>query len=216
MDTGNTYTITSLAQQERRAWRTSIFIDGNFWRALDTEIVVELGLHEGQRLSDEELSKLGRALETKKALGRAFNLLSHRSRSTKELSERLARAGFEATVVAEVIEKLQSLNYLDDNDFTDSWLQNRIQTKLYGKHRIKHELKLKGIADDMIDEHLAAHSSDDSEYARAFKLAQGKVGSYEGSDAQKSQQRLGRFLMRRGYSSAIAYRVCKNIFANPD
>ncbi|HCG98264.1 MAG TPA: hypothetical protein DE036_00195, partial [Actinobacteria bacterium] len=100
----------------------------------------------------------------------------------------------------------------DDNDFTNSWLQNRIQTKLYGKHRIKHELKLKGIADDMIDEHLDAHSSDDNEYARAFKLAQGKVGSFEGSDAQRSQRRLSQFLMRRGYSSAIAYRVCKDIF----
>ncbi|MBS3908925.1 MAG: RecX family transcriptional regulator [Actinobacteria bacterium] len=208
-----TYTITSLAQQERRARRTSIFVDGSFWRALDTEIVAELGLREGQRLSDEELSKLGHALETKKALGRAFNLLSHRARSTKELSERLARAGFEAAVVAEVIEKLLSLDYLDDHDFTDSWLQNRIQTKLYGRHRIKHELKLKGIADDMIDERLAAHSSDDSEYARAFKSAQGKVGSYAGADAQKSRQRLGRFLMRRGYSSAIAYRVCRDIFA---
>ncbi|MDI6815854.1 MAG: regulatory protein RecX [Actinomycetota bacterium] len=216
MERQKTYAITALAQQERRAWRTSIFIDGSFWRALDTEIVAELGLREGQRLSDDELSRLGHALETKKALGRAFNLLSHRSRSTKELSERLGRAGFEAAVVAEVVERLQSLDYLDDNDFTNSWLQNRIQTKLYGKNRIKHELKLKGIADDMIDEHLAPHSSDDSEYARAFKLAQGKVGSYESSDAQKSQRRLSRFLMRRGYSAAIAYRVCKNILPNPD
>lgn len=212
MDTGNAYTITSLVQQERRAWRTSIFIDGNFWRAIDTEIVVELGLHEGRRLSDGELSKLGHALETKKALQRAFNLLSHRARSTKELSERLGRAGFEEEVVAEVVEKLRSLGYLDDNEFASLWLRDRINTKLYGKHRIKHELKLKGIADDIIDEHLGAHSSDDSEYGRAFRLAQSKVGSYANSNAHKSQRRLSQFLMRRGYSSAIAYRVCKDIF----
>lgn len=204
-----TYTITSLAQQERRAWRTSIFIDGAFWRALDTEIIAELGLREGQRLSDEELSRLGHALETKKALGRAFNLLSHRSRSTKELSERLSRAGFAEAVVCEVIEKLQSLDYLDDNEFASAWLRDRMDTKLYGKHRIKHELKLKGIADDIIDEHLATRSTDDNEYARAFGLAQGKAGSYAGLDTRKAQQRLSQFLMRRGYSSAIAYRVSK-------
>lgn len=207
-------TITSLEQQQKRQWRTSIFVDGSFWEAIDTEVVVELGLHEGQVLTQDELDELSRELAAKRAMQRALILLAHRARSTQELSERLTRAGFKAHTVAHVVERLRALGYLDDEEFARVWLKDRMHTKLYGKHRVKYELKMKGVPDGIIEEQLEAGTSDESEYERALKLAEEKVRAFKGLEGDKAYRRLSQFLLRRGFSAAIAYDVCRDVFSD--
>jgi len=206
-------TVTALTKQEKKPWRTSIFIDGKFWRGFETETIVELGLYEGQRLAQSELEELDHSLDKRRALNRAVLLLSYRSRSEHEISDRLSKAGFASNIIAEVIDDLKRLDYLNDDAFSKSWMKSRMDAKLYGSRRIKQELKLKGVSDEIIERQLEENTSPEDEYHRAKTLAESKLSSatYKALEKDALFRRLSQFLLRRGYSSSIVYDVCKDI-----
>ncbi|MCL6472493.1 MAG: recombination regulator RecX [Firmicutes bacterium] len=206
--------ITALQQQEKHPWRTSIFLDGRFWKAYDTDIIAELGLHEGQRFTLEELDQLINSLEKRRAVDRAVLLLSYRSRSVHEVSSRLKKAGFAPNIIEEAIGKLKDLGYLNDDNFARAWMNGRMSSNLYGKRRIKQELRLKGVPDEIISSAFEESLSEEDEYARAKELAETKLPSYKGIDKNVIYRRLSQFLLRRGYSSSVVYDVCKDIIRN--
>lgn len=205
------FTVTSLSRQEKRPWRTSIFVNGEFWRAFDTEVVVELQLHEGQKFLEDELHQLDQVLEKRRALNRAVLLLSYRARSIFEIRDKLNKAGFSSPVINETIDELNRLGYLDDGAFAQAWTKSRMNSKLYGPRRIKQELKLKGVPDEVISETLEENNSSEDEYERARELAESKLSSYSDLDKEASFRRLSQFLLRRGYSPSIVYEVCKAV-----
>ncbi|HEY3374139.1 MAG TPA: RecX family transcriptional regulator [Candidatus Aquicultor sp.] len=208
---GRIYTITALEPQEKRAWRTSIFIDGKFWRGYDTEIIAELGLYVGQKLARAELDAINHSLEKRRAINRAVLLLSYRGRSIHEVISRLVKAGFSPELADEAVNELKRLGYLDDDDFAQNWMKSRLGAKLYGPRRIKQELRQKGVADELITEKLEELSTPEDEYDRALKLAQSKLTSYRNLPADVVFRRLSQFLLRRGYSSSVAYDVSKTV-----
>lgn len=212
--TGNVHTITALEPQEKKAWRTSIFIDGKFWRGYDSETVAELGLYEGQKLTDDELENIDHSLERRRAINRAVLLLSYRGRSINEVTGRLTKAGFSADIAAEAVEELKRLGYLDDEDFAQAWTKARIGSKLYGPRRIKQELRQKGVDDEIIDEKLAESSTPEEEFERAMQLAQSKLPSLKGLDRNAAFRRLSQFLLRRGYTPGVVYDVCKQVLSD--
>ncbi|NCO65125.1 MAG: hypothetical protein COW32_10895 [Candidatus Aquicultor secundus] len=204
-------TITALEQQVKRPWRTSIFIDGTFWRAYDTETIVEAGLFKGRQLAPSELENLDFSLEKRRAVNRAVLLLSYRARSEHEVSDRLKTAGFNPDIISEAISELRRLGYLNDEDFARSWTKSRMNSKLYGPKRIKQELRLKGIPDEIIAEKLEENTSPDEEYKLAKRLAETKLPTYKGLDKNASFRRLSQLLLRRGYTASIVYDVCKDV-----
>ncbi|MHB8840469.1 MAG: regulatory protein RecX [Candidatus Aquicultor sp.] len=204
-------TVTALEQQVKRPWRTSIFIDGAFWRAYDTETIIEAGLYRGQQLAPSELETLDFSLEKRRAVNRAVLLLSYRARSEHEVSQRLKTAGFDPEIISDAINELRRLGYLNDDDFAQSWTKSRMTSKLYGPKRIKQELKQKGIADEIIAEKLEETASPDKEYELAKKLAETKVPTYKDLDKNASFRRLSQFLLRRGYTPSTVYDVCKDV-----
>lgn len=206
-------TVTALTKQEKKPWRTSIFIDGKFWRGFETETIVELGLYEGQRLAQSELEELDHSLDKRRALNRAVLLLSYRSRSEHEISDRLSKAGFASNTIAEVIDDLKRLDYLNDDAFSKSWMKSRMDSKLYGSRRIKQELKLKGVPDEIIERQLEENTAPEDEYNRAKTLAETKLSSssYKSLEKDTLFRRLSQFLLRRGYSSSTVYDLCKDV-----
>lgn len=208
------HVITALAKQEKRPWRTSIFVNGRFWRAYNSEIIVELGLHEGQHLTLEELDELVHSLERRRAIDRAILLLSYRSRSIHEMHDRLKKAGFESDIIDEAVAKLKDLGYLDDDAFTQAWAKNRMDSKLYGPKRIKQELHLKGVPDEIISKKLEENGMLENEYERALQLAKSKLPYYKNLNKTQFFRRLSQFLLRRGYASSVVYDVCKKVTNN--
>jgi regulatory protein len=208
------FKITDLAKQKKKPWRTSVFIDGKFWHGFETSAVVELGLHEGQLLSANELEKLECSLEKQHAINRAVLLLSYRPRSIHEVTERLAKAGFEPKTIASAIDDLKRLGYLDDDAFAGSWAKNRIESKFYGTRRIKQELRLKGIPEEIITGKLEEITSPEEEYGHARALAKGKLSSLKELDRDVAYRRLSQFLLRRGYSASTVYDVCRDILGH--
>ena len=86
------------------------------------------------------------------ALQRALRFLGYRPRSEAELRSFLVQRGHSAAITERTLEKLCSLNYLNDETFARNWARSRAETRGYGPKRIEQELRTKGIAQALIRE----------------------------------------------------------------
>ena len=128
------------------------------------------------------------------AMKYALKLLTYRPRSVHELTVRLQKKQFSEEVVAETIARLIDWDYLNDEKFTDAWIQYRILNKPMGAIRLKQELREKGVPKEIINAKLEEAFSVNSEFDIARKLANSKL------NRSKNWPQVARMLIRRGFS----------------
>ncbi len=146
----------------------------------------------------------------KKAKGYALRLLKLRPRSRSELARKMAGKGYGEDVVADVLDGLTALGFLDDAAFAKAWLQYRLN-KPMGFRRIERELVEKGIPRDAIRGHWdeVKESYDELEVVRA--LAKKRTRQYNNIDPLKRRKRVMDYLARRGFQLDVIMKVIKEI-----
>ena len=125
-----------------------------------------------------------------------------------EVRTYLRQKGCEPQVSAEVIAKLRSLNYLDDESFAQVWTRSRLESRGYGPRRVEQELRLKGIDARVIRAAIEQSLQKTSERESARKILIKRFGAAGPQDA-KAQQRAVALLQRRGFSSKVIFDLLK-------
>jgi regulatory protein len=138
----------------------------------------------------------------------ALRYLSYRPRSELEIKNFLRQKGSEPEVIATVIGKLRSLNYLDDLSFAQLWARSRLESRGYGPRRVERELSQKGIDARVIRDTLQQILQQTSEQESARKILTKRFGGANLDDA-KTQRRAVALLQRRGFSSKVIYDLLK-------
>ena len=100
------------------------------------------------------------------------------------------------------MEKLRSLNYLNDETFARNWARSRAETRGYGPRRIERELRTKGIAEALIREVVGASFGQVDERKKAKSLLEKRFKSKQFDDPKMLRRAAG-FLERRGYSGKV-------------
>ena len=142
----------------------------------------------------------------------AVGALSRKMRTVAEL-KRLMRervrtqAGGEQLIEA-VVERLKQQKYLNDTQYATSYSQYRQANEKFGRIRVIHDLKAKGVHSDVIDKTVAAAYSgvNEEKLAREF-LHKKRVKKPRD---QKESARLFRMLVRAGFSSRAIIKVLKS------
>ena len=124
-------------------------------------------------------------------------MLARREHSARELDRKLGISDTGRKVIAEVISQLQREGLQSDRRFTDSYIHSRIE-KGYGPSRIAHELKEKGISEDLIRELLSAMKAD---WPACISRVREKKFGHANPGSFREQARQARFLQYRGFSS---------------
>lgn len=131
---------------------------------------------------------------------KALKFLSYRPRSEKEVRGNLKKKKASDSTIDLIINKLKEQRFLNDNEFTKWWIEQRTIVKPTGLRVIKMELKQKGIGRELVDEVISSlEEVPHDEMAMARDLVQRKISKYRDLDRQKIYQRLGGFLSRRGF-----------------
>lgn len=206
--------ITKIEQQKHHKKLYSIFIDGKYSFHLHRELLVELNIHEGQKIKEKELKDIIKTQQKKEARDYAFLLLSYRDRSRKEIHIRLKRKKIEEDIIQEIIKNLEDLKYIDDYKFATTWINQRLQEKPRGKKLLRQELYLKGVDKKIIDKAIdeAFPSDSDDELALAKGALKKKLPSYKKLDKKTALRRMQNFLLRRGFSYDIIKQVSDDLF----
>lgn len=133
----------------------------------------------------------------------AFQLLRFRSRSVKEIRDRLKQKGFPEEIISQTIDFLERLRYLNDDEFAFNFCRSRLAKPL-GLKRIFFELKQKGVAKEIIEHTLGKIKQGNySEREIVEKIAQDKFKKFKSLDKFKAQRCLYGWLMRRGFNPEV-------------
>ena len=163
----------------------------------------ERPLSEGQPIDLEDYDNWLMVRQYRIALDRAVGYLAARACSTREIEQKLLRAGYRPSTVEMVTYKLQRENLLDDADFARQWVESRQHHKL-GCSRIAQELRRKGISQEEAEDALSV-IDDDDQLSGAVALAEKAAARIKpGEDMRKAASRIAGMLARRGYSWDIA------------
>lgn len=163
----------------------------------------ERPLSEGQPIDLEDYDNWLMVRQYRFALDRAVGYLAARACSTREIEQKLLRAGYRPSTVEMVIYKLQRENLLDDADFARQWVESRQHHKL-GRSHIAQELRRKGISQEEAEDALSV-IDDDDQLSGAVALAEKAAARIKpGEDMRKAASRIAGMLARRGYSWDIA------------
>jgi regulatory protein len=137
------------------------------------------------------------------ARNKAMDLLARREHSAHELRQKLKQRDFDHEEIERSLEVLQQDNLQSDTQFTESYINNRINAGL-GPVKIIHELRQKGVASDLIDEQMSALSADWNTLLEQQRIK--KYGDKIPNDySQKMKQ--ARFLQNRGFSPESVMRL---------
>lgn len=218
--------ITDIVPQKKDKKRVNIFVDQKFAFGVSIEIKFEKKIEIGDQLSDKQIVNLVEGDQVERLFNNSLKLLSYRPRSEREIREHLFRKGklkgigkseFEnlqhENSISKVILKLKKLKQINDKEFAIWWVDQRRKFKIRGAQLIKMELIQKGIDKDIILE-LLDQNEDKSEKELAMKAAQKKIKSYGKLDKYEFKNKMGQYLVRRGFGWNTIKKVVDTLLEN--
>lgn len=205
--------ITKIEPQKRKN-RVNIYVDDDFALGIDEEIMIKYNLKINMEVDNDFMQNILLAEEENKALNYALRLLTYRQRSEKEVYDALRRKGYMDQHIENVISNCKDKNYLNDKDFAKAFINDKTNLNKYGPIRIKHELKLKGVSRNIIDE--VMDYSRDEEYELAMEVANKKINSYKKDSQKDAYRKMSAFLQRRGFSYDVISKVVREILDKID
>jgi len=130
---------------------------------------------------------------------KSLRFLSYRSRSEKEVTDKLLKIKAPEEIVKTIIQKLKDYKFLDDFEFAKMFVRERSLLKNKPARVIKFELKQKGISEEIIEEVLIDSREEEKDLDKAKEIIQRKIARYKGLDRFKKKEKLSHFLASRGF-----------------
>ena len=204
-------TVTKLEAQKRNADRVSVYLDGEF--AFGLPALEAARLHTGQTLSEDEVAALREIDAVARAIDRAVRLLARRPYSRAEIRRNLESKEIAPAVIDNALARLERMGDVDDRAFALYWIENRERFRPRGPRALRYELRQKGIPESMINEVL--DGLDPASSAR--QAAEDKARRLRGLAPEAFRERLGAFLVRRGFEYDVVREVVDQLLAErPD
>lgn len=193
--------------------RCNIYLDGEFAFGIDYLIKEEFHLHKGKSLDEETIQILKDKDNIKKAKNKAYNYLSYRQRTCKEMKKYLESKDFNNHTVENAISQLLSEGYLDDYKFAETFLLEKSALKGYGPYRIKYELLNKGIENNILESVINIYEEDIDKLTR---LVLSKYKNIINEDKEVIYRKVGGFLQRKGHSYDTIKKIINKISSGGD
>jgi regulatory protein len=194
--------ITALQPQTNNQDRINLFVDDQFLLGISALIVLQMGLRVGQELSPDQLEQLHEEEALQQASNRALNFLSFRPRSREEVRRYLRKKETPPELIDAVMQRLDDLNLINDQSFTEFWVESRERSNPKGAQALKNELRMKGVKRELVDE-LVTDEQDEERALRAGRKKAAMLARQSKMDFKTFRARLGPFLQRRGFSYEV-------------
>ncbi len=182
--------ITKLEVQKNDKNRVNLYVDDEFYSGIPAELVYLEHLKTGLEIDEKDLKKIIFENEKSKAMSRVTKYIGSSLKTQKQIRDYLRKKEYSEDTIKFVMSKLVEYNYIDDKKYAQAYVLT--YGKKYGKLKLKSQLKVKGVSEEIIECVLEDNKVDSIESV-ASKYLKNKVMSYEVS------QKLFRFLYSRGY-----------------
>lgn len=132
------------------------------------------------------------------------NSLAAKAQSVSEIERKLAARGVPLDVARAAVDEARRLGYLDDEELAGQ-LARGLLGRGYGRRRAAQTLRRRGLPSELAERALDATYGETDELA----LANEALGARPIAD-DRDRRRAVAFLVRRGFSTAVAWRVVRD------
>ncbi|HET9848087.1 MAG TPA: regulatory protein RecX [Candidatus Dormibacteraeota bacterium] len=142
------------------------------------------------------------------AYAQAVKRLARQPQSRAALGAKLARAGFSTDAIGAALDRAEADGYLNDREYAASLVRRRARSR--GHALIAQELRARGI-DEAAAEPALAQVDPEAELEQALTIGRRLLAQKHPADAEALLSYLAPRLARRGFSSGLAYRICRRL-----
>lgn len=194
----NTNKITKIEIQKRNKKRVNLYINDEYAMAFSTEIAFKYNLKLGQEIDYKNLEAIAEEDNYIKCKGDSLIFIERSYKTEKQVYDKLVSKGYDNKTIEKAINFLIEYKFVDDCRFADLYIEEKLKKE--GRNKIKFSLMQKGISENIIDEKLN-YIDRDMEREALNKIAEKKYKTIvKGEeDKKKIYNKLGRFLMSKGY-----------------
>jgi regulatory protein len=192
-------TITKITEQKRTPTRRNIFLDGRYAFPCSLNVVAKYRLRVGLTLAQEQIDEIQRGEIRQECFDKATDCLSRRLHSRAELEKKLLRQQFPLDIIANVLDKLARLGYIDDERFARTKALSAVEHKHHGRRRAFVELIKSGVKSDVANRALDDVYQQTDPATLARQLIQKQLPRLRRLDPLVARRRLVGLLQRRGF-----------------
>ena len=151
---------------------------------------------EDSELEEKTYQSIRKEIILKRAKLRAMHLLNDMGRTESQLRTKLLRNDYPSDIVEEAIAYVKSFGYINDAEYTRSFIENRKEKK--SKKEIYAALCQKGLPKDLIETALEECYADDDSIAAIEAIVRKKKFDPKSTDYKEMQKMMG-YLVRKGF-----------------
>ncbi len=151
-----------------------------------------------------------RQLTYESALARAASLCSRGEHAEAEMRRKLRQWGAETGDADRVVEWLVDNGFIDNSRYAHAFVYDKSRFDLWGRVKIRHQLRLNGVTGDAVEEAMA--EIDEDEYVANLRtLLAAKSRTLTFADPYKRKASLMRYGASRGYEPSLVLKVMAGI-----
>lgn len=144
-----------------------------------------------------------RPLTPTQALNRAAALCSRSEQAPGDIREKLTKWGLSRNDADSVLRQLTEQGFLDEVRFARAYVKDKFTFNGWGKIKIAHQLRQKGIPGDVIDDAMGV--IDDERYReRLIELLRAKWQTVKDREPRAAWAAMMRFAASRGFEASIS------------
>lgn len=156
--------ITNVSVQKNNKKRCNIFVDNQFYCALNLETVVKNQLKSGLEIDKEQLENIVFENQKQEALIKAADYISKNLKTKKEVKDYLVKKGYTEQVAWYCVDKLKEYQYIDDKHYSKRYIES--VNKRQGRRLTEYKLMMKGVKKDDIESAYIETPVDEKENAK--------------------------------------------------
>ena len=142
-------------------------------------------------------------LTSAQAMKRAAALCARSEQAPGDLHDKLVKWGLNASEAALVVEQLIEQGFINEQRYARAFVKDKFAFNGWGRIKIAHQLRLKGIARETIDEAMTA--IDEDQYReRLAGLLRAKWQTVNGREPRAAWAAMMRFAASRGFEAVLA------------
>jgi regulatory protein len=136
-------------------------------------------------------------------------------RTRAQLADDLRRRAVPDDVAEKVLDRFTEVGLINDQAFAGEWVRSRHAQRGLSRRALAHELRKKGVADELVTE-AVDEVDDDDERRAAEELVARRLPSLRRYERDVQMRRLVGMLARKGYPGGLAMNVVRAAVSAPD
>lgn len=182
-----------------------IFIDDEFSFSVSSKKVLQkFGLEQGQTFQPDDFNKLREKIEFFEAEIILLQFLGYRFRSKKEILIKLTSKKISKSTIDALIAKYEAKDFINDENFAESYILDLITHHPQGNFAIKQKLKQRGISNEIIKRLSEEYLSGETEHEMAVKELSKRKTKFMKLEPRERRNKALAFLQRKGFSYTCA------------